>query len=57
MTMYLSNAGLRPTGFEPGEFIEPDPMPAGPDPAGADADGRPERSSASDPDCRGGAQS
>jgi hypothetical protein len=23
MTMYLSNRDLRPTGYEPGEFIEP----------------------------------
>jgi hypothetical protein len=38
MTMYLSNRDVRPTGYEPGEFIEPptfvpaaDPSPDNPE--------------------------
>ena len=27
MTMYLSNRDVRPTGYEPGEFIESPPVP------------------------------
>jgi hypothetical protein len=26
MTMYLPNPSVRPTGYEAGEFIEPDPI-------------------------------
>jgi hypothetical protein len=39
MTMYLSNRDIRPTGYEAGEFIEPDVVPPPPEPSLAiDAD-------------------
>jgi hypothetical protein len=32
MTMYLSNRDVRPTGYEPAEFIEPPTVPPEPPP-------------------------
>ena len=45
MTMYLSNRDVRPTGYEPGEFIEPstfapteEPSPEAPEASDEDDD-------------------
>lgn len=38
MTMYLSNADVRPTGYEPAEFIEPPVIPAARQPTSGPAD-------------------
>jgi hypothetical protein len=48
MSMYLPNPDLRPTGFEPAEFI--DPSTTVPEPRPTDQEDDPSRSPAGSPD-------